>query len=137
MGRMSASGGLRRLISGVLPSWVVGFRKAMVLFHLRRVSSGAPIRAAVGEGAEGETLPSACSGGGWPELGSLSAPRTQVAGPASQHWPRGATCSIFPVLLFSRLLVSDSVQPRDLQHARLPYPSPSSEACSNSCPSSQ
>ena len=42
-----------------------------ILFHLRRVSSGAPVRAAVGEGAGGETLPSACSGRGQPELRSL------------------------------------------------------------------
>ena len=95
-----------------------------ILFHLRRVSSGAPVRAAVGEGAGGETLPSTCSGRGQPELRSLSAPRTQIAGPASQHWPPRATCSIFPMLpLFSRSVVSDSVQPCELQHARLPCPS--------------
>ena len=31
----------------------------------------------------------------------------------------------------------DSLQPRGLQHARLPCPSPTPRACSNSCPSSQ
>ena len=31
--------------------------------------------------------------------------------------------------------MSDSLQPHGLQHARLPYPSPSHGACSNSCPS--
>ena len=33
--------------------------------------------------------------------------------------------------------MSDSLQPYGLQNARLPYPSPTPEACSNSCPSSQ
>ena len=37
---------------------------------------------------------------------------------------------------FSRLVVSDSVTP-GWQHARLPCPSPTPQACSNSCPSSQ
>ena len=34
-------------------------------------------------------------------------------------------------------VMSDSLQPRGLQHARLPCPSPVTGACSNSCPSSQ
>ena len=33
--------------------------------------------------------------------------------------------------------MSDSLQPHALQHARLPCPSPTSRACSNSCPLSQ
>ena len=37
-------------------------------------------------------------------------------------------------LLFSLLVVSDSLQPHGLQHSRLPCPSPSPRACSNSCP---
>ena len=37
---------------------------------------------------------------------------------------------------FSCSVVSDSLQPRGLQHARLPCPSPTPGACSNSCPSS-
>ena len=41
------------------------------------------------------------------------------------------------LLLFSRLVVSDSLWPHGLQHARLPCPSPSPGACSNSCPLSQ
>ena len=39
-----------------------------------------------------------------------------------------------PLLLFSCSVVSDSLQPYGLQHARLPCPSPSPRACSNSCP---
>ena len=38
---------------------------------------------------------------------------------------------------FSRSVVSDSLQPHGLQHARLPCPSPTPGACSNSCPSSR
>ena len=37
---------------------------------------------------------------------------------------------------FSRSVVSDSLQPRGLQHARLPCPSPTPGVCSNSRPSS-
>ena len=33
-------------------------------------------------------------------------------------------------------VVSDSLQPHELQHARLPCPSPTPRACSDSCPSS-
>ena len=36
---------------------------------------------------------------------------------------------------FSRSVVSDSLRPHRLQHARLPWPSPTPRACSNSCPS--
>ena len=35
---------------------------------------------------------------------------------------------------FSRSVVSDSLQPHGLQHARPPCPSPTPGACSNSCP---
>ena len=38
-----------------------------------------------------------------------------------------------PILLFSRSVVSDSLPPHGLQHARLPCPSPAPGACSNSC----
>ena len=41
------------------------------------------------------------------------------------------------LLLFSHSVMSDSLQPHRLQHARLPCPSPSPGACSNSCPLSQ
>ena len=42
----------------------------------------------------------------------------------------------FPVQ-FSRSVVSDSLRPHGLQHARLPCPSPTPRTCSNSCPLSQ
>ena len=38
---------------------------------------------------------------------------------------------------FSRSVMSNSLQPHGLQHARLPCPSPSPRACSNSCPLSR
>ena len=40
-------------------------------------------------------------------------------------------------LLFSRSVMSDSLQPYGLQHARLPCPSPTPGACSNSSPLNQ
>ena len=41
------------------------------------------------------------------------------------------------LLFFSPTVVYDSLWPHGLQHARLPFPSPSPGACSNSCPFSQ
>ena len=41
------------------------------------------------------------------------------------------------LLLFSCSVVSDPLQPNELQHARLPRPSPTPGAYSNSCPSSR
>ena len=38
---------------------------------------------------------------------------------------------------FSYSVVSNSLQPHGFQHASLPYPSPISRVCSNSCPSSR
>ena len=38
------------------------------------------------------------------------------------------------MLLFSRSVMSDSLQPHGLQHARLPCSSSSPRTCSNSCP---
>ena len=38
---------------------------------------------------------------------------------------------------FTHSIVSASLQPHGLQHARLPCPSPTPKACSNSCPLSQ
>ena len=43
----------------------------------------------------------------------------------------------FNLVQFSLSVASDSLQPHGLQHTRLPYPSPTPRACSNSCPSSQ
>ena len=43
----------------------------------------------------------------------------------------------FGSIQFSHSIVSDSLQPHGLQHARLPCPLPSPRPCSNSCPLSQ
>ena len=42
----------------------------------------------------------------------------------------------FPYVQFSHSVMSDSLRPHGLQHARLPCPSPTPGTCSNSCPSS-
>ena len=44
--------------------------------------------------------------------------------------------AVFSSVHFSRSVMSDSLQPQGLQHARLPCPSPIPGVCSNSCPSS-
>ena len=44
------------------------------------------------------------------------------------------SCSPGDLVQFSHTVVSDSLQPQGLQHARLPCPSPTPGACSNSCP---
>ena len=46
-------------------------------------------------------------------------------------------CFIYISVQFSHSVVSDSLWPHELQHARTPCPSPSPRVCSNSCPLSQ
>ena len=48
-----------------------------------------------------------------------------------------ASRMVNPFLLFSPSVVSNSLRPHGLRHSRLPCPSPSPGACSNSCPLSQ
>jgi len=52
-------------------------------------------------------------------------------------WSKSQLCFFCSVKLLSCSVVSDSLQPHGLQHARLPCPSPTPRACSNSCPLSQ
>ena len=47
------------------------------------------------------------------------------------------TNSFFLILLFSRSVISNSLWPYGLQHARTSCPSPTPRTCSNSCLSSQ
>ena len=47
------------------------------------------------------------------------------------------TCLSVYLLLFSHSVVSESLWPRGLRHTRLPCPSPTPRACSNSCPLSR
>ena len=61
---------------------------------------------------------------------------------ASEHSKEGCWAYSLPIhlallLLLSRSVMSDSLRPHGLQHARLPCPSPSPGACSNSCPLSR
>ena len=46
-------------------------------------------------------------------------------------------CYVIHSVHFSHSVMSSSLQPHGLQHTRPPCPSPTPEACSNSCPSSQ
>ena len=48
-----------------------------------------------------------------------------------QKWPN------FSSAQFSHSVMSNSLWPHELQHARLPCPSPTPRACSNSCPLSR
>ena len=48
-----------------------------------------------------------------------------------------AICTLVSSVQFSRSVMSDSLQPHGLQHARPLCPSPTPGACSNSCPSSR
>ena len=54
-------------------------------------------------------------------------------GQQRMRWLDGITDSM-DMLSFSRSVMSNSVRSHGLQHARLPCPSPSPGACSNSCP---
>ena len=53
-----------------------------------------------------------------------------------QHWVISLLSPQFSSVQFSCSVMSNSLQPHGLQNARLPCPSPTPRACSNSCPSS-
>ena len=78
----------------------------------------------------------------WHAGSSAMACRIQVPnqGPILSHLHIGSVESQPqgpPVSQLSRSAMSNSLWPHGLQHARLPCPSPSPRACSNSCPLSQ
>ena len=58
-------------------------------------------------------------------------------GMKSNYWVGQKFHSEFSVVQFSRSVMSDSLWPHGLQHARVPCPKPISGVYSNSCPSSQ
>ena len=60
-----------------------------------------------------------------------------VAGLSMQYWLSRLLKNQFSLIQFSCSVVSDSLQPHELQHARPPCPSPTPRVHSNSCPSSQ
>ena len=72
--------------------------------------------------------------------GSRATARTQVS--STDRWilycwaTRKTLQSMLSSVQFSCSVLSDSLWPHGLQHARLPCPSPTPRACSNSCPSS-
>ena len=85
----------------------------------------------------------------WGELSSGEVRRAFLTGRGSPPWRlsikhckwvefpvlyRRFSLVIYSVLLFSYLVVSESLQPHDLQHARPLCPSPSPEVCPSSCP---
>ena len=94
----------------------------------------------------------------WTELmPTVTSANPQWEGPSKRPW-LWAEAQVFPLyadqsldvsclegcgfgtgtsLLFSHSVFSDSLWPHGLQHARLPSPSPSPGACSNSCPLSR
>ena len=82
---------------------------------------------------EHSTLSQEISGmGHWAQLGdtgtSLSGLHTQLLIHTSAQLPPPRLSSV------QGSVVSDSLRPHELQHARLPYPSPTHRAYSNSCP---
>ena len=52
----------------------------------------------------------------------------------SHFWTHSVIILVYVLLLFNSSVMSDSLQPHGLKHARLPCPSPSLGACWNSCP---
>ena len=54
-----------------------------------------------------------------------------------QNWNKVNLWNMFSSIQFSCSVLSDSLQPHESQHARLPSPSPTPRIYSNSCPSSQ
>ena len=53
------------------------------------------------------------------------------------HFTHHSKLNLWLLLLFGRSVMSDSLRPHGLRHARLPCPSLSPRVCSNSCPLSQ
>ena len=78
----------------------------------------------------------------FPFLGNLPDPEIQPSSLISAGGffitePPGKPNIYVSSVQFSRSLVSDSLQPHELQHARPPCPSPTPGVYSNSCPLSQ
>ena len=63
-------------------------------------------------------------------------PETTLSFPVSPFLKVCLNCS-YASVQFSCSVISDCLRPHGLQHARLPYPSPTPRAYSNSCPLSQ
>ena len=61
---------------------------------------------------------------------------SSLAATCMDCWDRQSSWTL-SIPQFSRSVMTNSLQPHGLQHTRLPCPSPTPGACSNSCPSSQ
>ena len=70
------------------------------------------------------------------QSGQPCLPQVQLIGGAQPHQGGPGQCGLSSVQL-SRSVLSDSLLPHGLQHTRLPCPSPTPGACSNSCSLSQ
>ena len=72
--------------------------------------------------------------------GDLSNPGSNSCHLCLLHWQVGSYILIYIYICisvqFSHSVMSSSLRPCGLQHARLPCPSPTPGACSNSCPPS-
>ena len=86
------------------------------------------------KGLEGDDMQLALPGGYLG--GAVVKTPLPVQGHRSDPWSGNRDSTRRALLLFSRSVMSDSLRPHGLQHARPPCPSPSPGACSNSCPSS-
>ena len=76
------------------------------------------------------------SGYPFPSLGDLPNPGIKARSPTlhADSWPAEPPGKLqFSSVQFSHSIMSDSLWPHGPQHARLPCPSPSPGACSNSC----
>ena len=75
----------------------------------------------------------------FPDSGSIPGQGTEIpqAILRSQKKSSLLTCKLINSVQFSHSVVSDSWRPHGLQHARLPCPSPTPRAYSNSCPLSR
>ena len=70
-------------------------------------------------------------GAWWAVVSGVTQSQTQM------KWLSSIDCILYIILHsvhFSRLVMSNSLWPHGLQHARLPCPSPTPGACSSSCP---
>ena len=98
-----------------------------------------PLKNKEAEAQRGEDQVHACTS---PGSGSSDSPKPAGEGFLLPDGTLTATphphfTDTFLFLLFSHWVVSDSLWPLGLQHARLPYPSLLPGACSNSCPLSR
>ena len=75
----------------------------------------------------------------FPDSGSIPGQGTEIPQAIwrSQKKSSLLTCKLINSVQFSHSVVSDSWRPHGLQHARLPCPSPTPRAYSNSCPLSR